>query len=75
MSGGKNLAEWSFSSATSIGLDAAELLSLGRTPFHSDVDRFDMRPSPAQRDPAFRAKANALVDAALKEMPQDMDGR
>jgi hypothetical protein len=70
---GKNLAEWSFSSASSIGIDAAEVLLAGRTPWHSDVDRFSVRPAPVQRDPALRAKAEALIAAAVKELPLDSD--
>jgi hypothetical protein len=70
---GKKLAVWTFSSAASTAIDAGELLLVGRTPWNSDVDRFQMRPAPAQRDPALKKKAEALLAAAVKELPLDGD--
>jgi TolB-like protein len=70
---GKDLAPWDFSSASSIAIDAGELLWLGRSPWHVDVDRFSVRPSAAQRNPALKAKAEALFAEAVKELPLDCD--
>src|SRR5262249_5796412 len=58
---------------SSIAIDAGELMMMGRSPWHSDVDRFQMRPSAVQRDPSLRAKVEALLNAAVKELPQDSD--
>ncbi len=70
---GQDLGPWSFSSAASIGIDAAELLLVGRTPWDSNIDRFSVRPSPVQLDATLRAKADAFGAAALKELPLDGD--
>jgi TolB-like protein len=69
----KNLAPWDFSSASSLAIDTGEMVWLGRSPWRSDVDRFSVRPAPVQRNPALKAKAEALFAAAVKELPLDSD--
>lgn len=70
---GEDLGEWTFATAVSVAGAVAEFLVTGTTPHWSDLPAFTVRPAPVQREPALQARADALFEAALRELPLDYD--
>ncbi|MGC4115345.1 MAG: CsgG/HfaB family protein [Myxococcales bacterium] len=68
---GEDLGEWSFATAVSVAIAAADYLVTGETPYWSDLDSFTVFPPAAMRDPSLQKRSDALFDVAMKELPLD----